>query len=647
MVTLEVKHIGKHYGEGENRVQVLKDVNLSIEKGDFVAIIGQSGSGKSTLMNILGCLDTPSEGSYFVDGIATEGLGPDELARLRGEKFGFIFQRYNLLASLSAQENVALPAVYAGMDGATRSARAEELLLKLGLEGKTKNRPNELSGGQQQRVSIARALMNGGEIILADEPTGALDSRSGENVMQLLMQLNAEGHTLILVTHDRHIAEYANRIIEIKDGEVISDERRKPVLHAAGPALTPAETSSWQYMRNQLAEAFRMSVQAILAHKMRSLLTMLGIIIGIASVVSVVALGRGSQEKILAGINAMGTNTIDIMPGRSFGDRNSARYTTLTVDDAEVLAEQSYIASATPSASTSGTFVYRNLTSTGSLSGVGEQYFNVKGLELAKGRLITRADIDEARAVAVLDDNTVQELFPNGEDPIGEVILFNKRPFQVVGVTKKPNATFGPRSNLTVWTPYTAFMTRVSGSRTISSITVKIADGVSAQIAEKELTRLITSRHRGVTDFFTMNTDSIRQTMESTTTTMRLLISCIAFISLLVGGIGVMNIMLGSVTERTREIGVRMAIGARQFNVLQQFLIEAVLICIIGGVTGVLTSAGIGLLFNSFIQDFPMSFSGASIVLAITCSTLIGIIFGYMPARRASTLNPVDALAQE
>ena len=647
MVTLEVKHIGKHYGEGENRVQVLKDVNLSIEKGDFVAIIGQSGSGKSTLMNILGCLDTPSEGSYFVDGIATEGLGPDELARLRGEKFGFIFQRYNLLASLSAQENVALPAVYAGMDGATRSARAEELLLKLGLEGKTKNRPNELSGGQQQSVSIARALMNGGEIILADEPTGALDSRSGENVMQLLMQLNAEGHTLILVTHDRHIAEYANRIIEIKDGEVISDERRKPVLHAAGPALTPAETSSWQYMRNQLAEAFRMSVQAILAHKMRSLLTMLGIIIGIASVVSVVALGRGSQEKILAGINAMGTNTIDIMPGRSFGDRNSARYTTLTVDDAEVLAEQSYIASATPSASTSGTFVYRNLTSTGSLSGVGEQYFNVKGLELAKGRLITRADIDEARAVAVLDDNTVQELFPNGEDPIGEVILFNKRPFQVVGVTKKPNATFGPRSNLTVWTPYTAFMTRVSGSRTISSITVKIADGVSAQIAEKELTRLITSRHRGVTDFFTMNTDSIRQTMESTTTTMRLLISCIAFISLLVGGIGVMNIMLVSVTERTREIGVRMAIGARQFNVLQQFLIEAVLICIIGGVTGVLTSAGIGLLFNSFIQDFPMSFSGASIVLAITCSTLIGIIFGYMPARRASTLNPVDALAQE
>ena len=647
MVTLEVRHIGKHYGEGENRVQVLKDVNLSIEKGDFVAIIGQSGSGKSTLMNILGCLDTPSEGEYFVDGVSTAGLGPDALARLRGEKFGFIFQRYNLLASLSAQENVALPAVYAGLDAAQRCARAEELLLKLGLEGKTQNKPNELSGGQQQRVSIARAMMNGGEIILADEPTGALDSRSGENVMQLLMQLNAEGHTLIVVTHDRHIAEYAHRIIEIKDGEVISDERRTPICPPGGTSAAPVAVSSWRYVRDQLAEAFRMSVQAILAHKMRSLLTMLGIIIGIASVVSVVALGRGSQEKILAGINAMGTNTIDIMPGRSFGDRNSARYTTLTVDDAEVLAEQSYIASATPSASTSGTFEYRNLSSTGSLNGVGEQYFSVKGLELAKGRLINRADIDEARAVAVLDDNTVQELFPAGENPIGEVVLFNKRPFQIIGVTKKPNATFGPRSNLTVWTPYTAYMTRVSGKRTISSITVKIADGVSAQIAEKELTRLLTSRHRGVTDFFTMNTDSIRQTMESTTTTMRLLISCIAFISLLVGGIGVMNIMLVSVTERTREIGVRMAIGARQFNVLQQFLIEAVLICVIGGVAGVLASAGIGMVFNSFIQDFPMSFSTASIVLAITCSTLIGVIFGYMPARRASTLNPVDALAQE
>lgn len=647
MAMLEIRNIGKCYGVGENRIHVLKNISLNIEKGDFVAIIGQSGSGKSTLMNILGCLDTPSDGAYLVDGTATGELSSDELARMRGKKFGFIFQRYNLLSSLSAQENTALPAVYAGMDEHDRNARAKELLTKLGLKEKTKNKPHELSGGQQQRVSIARAMMNGGEIILADEPTGALDSQSGENVMALLMRLNAEGHTLILVTHDRHIAEYAHRIIEIKDGEIINDERRRPLPQIGETQSAPIHTSSWKYMRDQLAEAFRMSVQAILAHKMRSLLTMLGIIIGIASVVSVVALGQGSQQKILAGINAMGTNTIDILPGRSFGDRNSKLYTTLTVDDSDVLAMQSYIASATPSVSSSGDITFRNLTVTGSLSGIGEQYFSVKGLELAKGRLLTRSDIDEARAVAVLDDNTVQELFPNGENPLGAIILFKQRPFEVVGVTQKPNATFGPRSNLTVWTPYTAYMARISGKRSISSITVKIADGISAQIAEKELTRLLTSRHRGVTDFFTMNTDSIRQTMESTTTTMRLLISCIAFISLLVGGIGVMNIMLVSVTERTREIGVRMAIGARQANVLQQFLIEAVLICVIGGITGVLLSAVIGVMFNSFIKDFPMAFSSGSIILALSCSTLIGVIFGYMPARRASMLNPVDALSQE
>ncbi|WP_446425216.1 MacB family efflux pump subunit [Mailhella sp.] len=647
MVTLEVRNINKYYGEGESRVQVLKDVNLSIEKGDFVAIIGQSGSGKSTLMNILGCLDTASDGTYLVDGVNIENFGPDDLARLRSEKFGFIFQRYNLLTSLSAQENVALPAVYGGMGRAEREARAHDLLIRLGLDGKTRNRPNELSGGQQQRVSIARAMMNGGEIILADEPTGALDSRSGENVMKLLMELNAEGHTLILVTHDRQIASYANRIIEIKDGEIIRDTRSAPILREEGPEIVSVERSSWQYIRDQLGEAFRMSVQAILSHKMRSLLTMLGIIIGIASVVSVVALGRGSQEKILAGINAMGTNTIDVRPGRNFGDRNANRYQTLTVDDSDALAEQSYIASSTPTASSSGEMIYRNRSATGSLSGVGEQYFNVKGLVLAEGRLLTREDVEQARAVMVIDDTSRKELFPNGEDPIGATVLFNKRPFVVVGVTQKATSHFGPSSSLTAWIPYTAHMARVSGSRTISSITVKIADDVSAQVAEKELTRLLTSRHRGVTDFFTMNTDSIRQTMESTTTTMRLLISCIALISLLVGGIGVMNIMLVSVTERTKEIGVRMAIGARRFNVLQQFLIEAVLICIIGGVAGVLVSAGIGVLFSMFVTDFPMSFSSGSIVLAITCSTLIGVMFGYMPARRASMLNPVDALAQE
>ncbi len=316
MNVIELKDIIKSYGEGDSRVDVLRNISLSIEQGDFVAIIGQSGSGKSTLMNILGCLDTPTSGSYTVYGKEAASLDPDGLAALRSEKFGFVFQRYNLLGSLNATENVALPAVYAGMGQAERLQRARELLERLGLADRLANKPGELSGGQQQRVSIARALMNGGDIILADEPTGALDSRSGEQVMEILMELHQAGHTIILVTHDRHIAEYAGRIIEIRDGEIIADTRRAPEPQEAergDPVF--ARPNRLLFMRDQFIEALRMSVQAIFAHKLRSLLTMLGIIIGIASVVTVVALGRGSQEKILADISAMGTNTIDIMPG--------------------------------------------------------------------------------------------------------------------------------------------------------------------------------------------------------------------------------------------------------------------------------------------------------------------------------------------
>ena len=647
MPVIDIRHINKYYGQGENRVHVLKDVNLTVERGDFVAIIGQSGSGKSTLMNILGCLDTPSDGAYLVDGVHTGELDGNGLARLRGEKFGFIFQRYNLLNSMSAADNVALPAVYAGAPHEERQERAEKLLGELGLADKVDNRPNELSGGQQQRVSIARALMNGGEIILADEPTGALDSKSGEHVMDILMRLNAEGHTVIVVTHDRHIAGFAGRVIEIKDGEIIADTRSRGIA-APDRALAPKRPRrSLLFHKDQFMEALGMSVQAIFAHKLRSILTMLGIIIGIASVVSVVALGRGSQQKILADINAMGTNTIDIMRGTGFGDRRAGRIRTLTVADSDALAEQSYIASSTPTTSKSGTITWRNQDVTARLNGVGEQYFDVKGLELAAGRNLSARDVETGAAVVIIDDNTRANLFPDGEDPLGQVLLFNKQPLEIIGLAKKQNAAFGPADTLNLWSPYTTVMNRISGDRYISSITVKIRDDVNPQVAEQNLTRLLTVRHGGKTDFFTVNSDSIRQTVESTTGTMTLLISCIAFISLLVGGIGVMNIMLVSVTERTKEIGVRMAIGARQSNVLQQFLIEAVLICIIGGASGVLISVVIGAAFNSLVQDFTMAFSSGSVLLALACSTLIGVVFGYMPARNASRLNPVEALARE
>ena len=645
MSLIECKNINRYFGSGANRVHVLKDVSLSIEKGDFVAIIGQSGSGKSTLMNILGCLDSATSGSYQIDGIETAKMEPDELAALRRERFGFIFQRYNLLGSLTARDNVALPAVYMGMGGKERSNRAKKLLQDLGLEGKEGNKPSELSGGQQQRVSIARALMNGGEIIFADEPTGALDTVSGKNVIEIIQKLHKEGHTVIMVTHDPGIAAIANRIIEIRDGEIISDSSKNPEIPESKIERIK-EKSSWLFYYDQFVEAFKMSVQAIMAHKMRSLLTMLGIIIGIASVVSVVALGNGSEKKILADISAMGTNTISIFPGRGFGDRRSGRIKTLTIDDAKVIAKQSYVASATPQTNSSGTLTYRNTDLSASLYGVGEQYFDVRGLKLESGRLFDEGDVKEDAQVVVIDQNTKNKLFGEDTDPLGKTILFRKRPLTVIGVMQKEENSFGNADVLMLWSPYTTVMHQITGESHTNSITVKIKDDANTQVAEKGLTELLKTRH-GTEDFFMNNSDSIKQMVESTTGTMKLLISSIALISLVVGGIGVMNIMLVSVTERTKEIGVRMAIGARRNNILQQFLIEAVLICIIGGLVGVGLSTAISLVFNHFVTEFPMEISIGSVIGAVVCSTAIGVAFGFMPANKASKLNPIDALSKD
>ena len=649
MNIIELRGINKIYGSGGSKVHVLKDIDLDIESGDFVAIIGQSGSGKSTLMNIIGCLDTSTSGAYKISGEDIEGMSADDLATLRSRYIGFIFQRYNLLTSLSAQENVELPAVYSGEKLEARRARAKKLLENLEMGERTTHLPSELSGGQQQRVSIARALMNGGTIILADEPTGALDSKSGENVIEILQKLNEMGHTVILVTHDPKVAATANRVIEIKDGRIIDDERLKPNQNSSKVyELKKDLRSTFAYLKDQFVEAFKMSIQAIRAHKMRSMLTMLGIIIGIASVVSVVALGKGSQEKILSDINAMGTNTVVIMPGHGFGDRHSNKYKTLTVHDSDLLARQSYVASSTPAVSASGNITRENISVTGQLQGVGEQYFDVKGLNAEAGRLLTKDDIIKGNAVVVIDQNTKSKLFANeqNQEIIGQTIIFNTQPLRIIGISEKQNANFGPQDTLQMWAPYTAVMNRITGNRNISSITVKVVDDVSMAAAEKNIIRFLTVKH-GKEDFFTINTDSIRQTVESTTGTMRLLISCIALISLVVGGIGVMNIMLVSVTERTREIGIRMAVGARRSSVLQQFLIEAVLICIIGGFLGIFFAFGIGVLFKLFVRSFTMSYSAASVVLALVCSTLIGVIFGYIPAKNAAKLNPVDALSSD
>ena len=644
---IEIENINKYFGEGENRVHVLKNISFEIKKGEFIAIIGQSGSGKSTLMNILGCLDRVTDGSYKIDGREISRFSKDELSELRQQKFGFIFQRYNLISTLTALENVALPAIYAGLSEKERNSRAEELLVKLGLGDKIKNKPNQLSGGQQQRVSITRALMNGGEIILADEPTGALDSKSGERVMKILTDLHKEGHTIILVTHDKNIANYANRIIEIKDGEIYNDSVKKfetEVIKDSVKKINQVKKNLF-YSKAQFLESLKMATNAIITHKMRSLLTMLGIIIGIASIICVVALGNGSQQKILSDINSLGTNTLDIFNGRGRGDRNANKKRNLTIKDADFLRKQFYTESVTPNVNGSGTLTYGNKSYTASLRGVGEEYFNVKGLELDTGKLFNRDDVINSSQVVVIDENSRSQLFKD-KNPIGEILIFNKRPLKIIGSVITKNNMSMNSSDLVLYTPYTTAMNRIIGDNHINSITMKIKDNVDMQIAEKDVTNILTIRHKAK-DFFIMNVDTLKKTVESTTNTMKLLISCIACISLVVGGIGVMNIMLVSVTERTREIGIRMAIGAKQKNILQQFLIEAILICLIGGVLGVGISIGFGIIFNMVIKNFTMIFSIFSIVAAVLCSTMIGVIFGYMPAKNASELDPINALSRD
>ena len=645
---LVVDGVWREFAAGDDTVAILKDIHLTIEAGEMVAIVGASGSGKSTLMNILGCLDRPSRGRYCVKGQETRRLSPYELATLRRETFGFIFQRYHLLSDLDALGNAEIPAIYAGLRPDNRRERASRLLARLGLADRLHHRPGQLSGGQQQRVSIARALVNGGEVILADEPTGALDSHSGQEVMAILHELHAEGHTVIMVTHDAGLAEHAERIITLKDGQIVSDAATARATGKAAPALpaaAEAPAGGWRARLDRLREAFVMAGRAMLAHRLRSFLTMLGIIIGIASVVSVVALGEGSRQQILSDISAMGTNTIDIYPGKGFGDRKSSAIHTLNDRDAAALSEQGFVDSVTPGVSTSATLRVGNTALTGQVRGVGQQYFQVKGVRLAEGQAFNADAVTRYAQEVVIDPNTRQKLFGSG-NALGEVILVNNLPVRVIGVTEEQKSVFGNSETLNLWIPYTTAMGRLLGRDYLNSITVRISDSVSTQAAETALVKLMTQRH-GTRDFFVMNSDSIRQTVESTTATMTLLVSMIAVISLVVGGIGVMNIMLVSVTERTGEIGVRMAVGARQSDILQQFLIEAVMVCLLGGVLGVGLSLAIGVAFDQFVSNFRMVYSATSIVAAFACSTLIGVLFGYLPARNAARLDPVVALSRD
>lgn len=641
---IELKDISRTYTNGGQALTVLKNINLTIAAGELVAIVGASGSGKSTLMNIMGCLDVPDRGDYYIGGQNAAHLSPDALARLRREHIGFIFQRYHLMPDLSALGNVEIPAIYANSQRDLRRQRAAALLARLGLEGREHHKPGELSGGQQQRVSIARALINGGEIILADEPTGALDSQSGQEVLAILSELNQCGHTVVVVTHDMTVAQHAQRIIELRDGEIVADSGSRLTVTGSLPPPNRSRQSDWQSLLDRTYESLQMALKAMNAHRLRTALTMIGIIFGIAAVVTVAALGKGAKQRTLDNIKELGTNMVSIYPGRDFFDNAIDSIRTLVPADADALAKQNFVDSVSPEVSASDNIRFYSKSANASINGVGRDYFRVNGIALVQGS--TFRDDRNALQEVIIDDNARQALFGDlAVEPLGQIVFLGSVPARVVGIAKN-NRDYAP-NRINVWMPYTTVMYRMVGKPVLSSISMRLKDNVDNAAAISAITQLLTQRH-GVKDFMLFNHDQFRKSIEHTSMTLSLLILMVASISLVIGSLGVMNIMLVSVTERTHEIGVRMAVGARRSDIMQQFMIEAVLVCLIGGALGIALSFAAGALFTALAGGMLTAiYSWQSAATAFFCSTLIGMIFGYLPARKAARMDPVISLASE
>ena len=652
---IDLQDIRKVYGGIDTpEVQVLKGISLSIHAGEFVAIVGASGSGKSTLMNILGCLDRPSSGRYLFAGEDVAGFDSDALAWLRREAFGFVFQGYHLIPSASAQENVEMPAIYAGMPATERHARASALLDRLGLAERTANRPHQLSGGQQQRVSIARALMNGGHIILADEPTGALDSHSGAEVMALLDELASQGHVVILITHDREVAARAKRIIEVRDGEVISDSANEaaPTHIGDNPKALQAidlrqrlnegsdARGAW---KGERVDAVHAAWRVMWINRFRTALTLLGIVIGVASVVVMLAVGEGSKQRVMAEMGAFGSNII-YLSGAS--PRPRAPLGVVTLNDVAALSTLPHVKMIMPINGAEIGVRYGNVDHTLYTGGNGIDFSAIFNWPVVQGSFFTQADEDAAAAVAIIGKKVRDKVLKGVPNPIGQYILLENVPFRVVGVLAEKGASSGDSdSDARIVVPYSAASVRLFGSHNPEYVVIAAADARKVKQTEHAIEQLMLKLHNGSRDFEITNNAAMIQAEAKTQNTLSMMLGSIAAISLLVGGIGVMNIMLMTVRERTREIGIRMATGARQRDILRQFLTEALMLSVVGGVAGIALAFVIGGVL--LLCDVSVAFSLVAVLGAFGCALVTGVIFGFMPARKAARLDPVTALTSE